>query len=179
MRSAARGTWLTTASVIAALWCGPATAHGPIPQRVMKSIEVEATPDALWQRVGDFADAGWHPLVSATKADRGNEPGSVRVIELRDGGRIVETLTSRSEVDRSLTYELVDPGPLPVSNYRATLSVRPGNGRLSVVEWTAGFMRADRSPRPETGKTDAAAIAAVTELVSTGLDSVRASVSKH
>lgn len=178
MKSALRQTWLAPALVMAALWSGPTTAHGPMPQRVTQTVEVEATPETLWQCVGNFADASWHPLVATTKTDRGNEPGSVRVIDLRGGGRIVESLTSRSEADRSLTYELVEPGPIPVSNYRATLSVKAGTGRLSTVEWTAGFMRADRSPRPEADKTDAAAITAVTELVSAGLEAVRTSAGR-
>lgn len=178
MTANARKPWLAPIVAMAIFWCGPATAHGPMPQRVTQTMEVEAAPNVVWQRVGNFADAGWHPLVAATKADRGNEPGSVRVVELRDGGQIVESLKSRSETDRSLTYELVEPGPIPVSLYSATLSVKAGAGQVSVVEWTAGFMRADRSPRPEAGKTDAAAIAAVTELMRAGLEAVRATAGR-
>jgi hypothetical protein len=160
------------------LWCAAATAHGPMPQRVTQSVIVEATPDVVWSRIGNFADAGWHPLVAATKADHGNDPGSVRVIELRDGGHIVESLQSRSDAERLLTYELVEPGPIPVSNYRATVTVKGGTGQSSVVEWSAGFMRADRSPRPEAGKTDAAAAAAVTDLMRVGLEAIQASVGR-
>lgn len=163
----------------AALLCSAsALAHGPMPQRVTETVEVAAPPDIVWRRLGNFADASWHPGVVATKADRGNQVGSVRTLELKNGGRIVESLQARSETDRSLTYELVEPGPIPVSNYRATLAVKSGAAQTSVVEWTAGFMRADRSPKPEAGQTDSAAVAAVTELFRTGLNAVRSSAGK-
>lgn len=162
--------WL---AAVASLWCGAAAAHGPMPQRVNERVELAAPPDVVWRRIGDFADVAWHPGVASTQADHGNEPGSVRTVRLREGGQLVETLKRRSDADRSLTYALDDAGPLPVSDLRATLTVQPAGGSGSVVEWSASFLRADRSPRPAAGQDDAAAVAAVAEVFRAGLAALR------
>ena len=58
-------------------------------------------------------------------ADKGNAVGSTRTLTLKGGGTIVEELESYSDADRKLSYRMKDPGPVPVTNYSSTISVKP------------------------------------------------------
>jgi hypothetical protein len=41
-----------------------ALAHGPTRQKVIDTVENDATPEAVWQINGKFQDMGWHPADS-------------------------------------------------------------------------------------------------------------------
>lgn len=170
-RSGTRRRVLQTAGAALGLvlTVGSAIAHGPLPHKVTETIEIGAPPDKVWRRLGNFADLSWHPAVDSTKADRGNDIGSVRTISLKGEGKLVETLDRYSEAERELAYELLEPGPVPVTNYRATIRVKAGTGAGTLVEWTGSFMRGDPSPRPSAQQNDTAAINAVTLMYRTGL----------
>ena len=93
------------------------------------------TPDALWKKVGDFCGIGsWHPAVEtcALGAD-----GKQRTLSLKGGGTIVEQLVSRDDAARTYTYTILS-SPLPVANYRSTISVTP-DAKGSKIEWTGHY----------------------------------------
>lgn len=159
--------------------CVAASAHGPALLRVTETVEVAAPADAVWKSVGRFSDSRWNSAVRSVTADRGDECGSVRMVYLRNGGRLVEKLEARSDDDRSLGYELQEADGLPVSQLRATMTVKASGGASSVVEWSSTFMRADRSPRPEPGLGDEDALRAVRESFKSGLQSLKAAVEQR
>lgn len=175
-RAAMRTTLTTTALICLA---GSSLAHGPLPQKVVETVTIDRSPDAVWKQVKDFGDMRWHPAVEATTADRGNEPGSVRTVSLKGGGSLMETLERYSDPDRSYSYQLSSEGPLPVSNYRSTLTIHPLDGGRSKVEWGGTFMRADRSSKPAADRDDQAAVQTVTGVYRAGLGALKRMVESN
>ncbi|WP_028312989.1 SRPBCC family protein [Derxia gummosa] len=154
---------------------GAAHAHGPTRQKVVETITIDAPADAVWKRIKEFGDLGWHPAVEGTTATDGNKVGSVRTIALKGGGTIVETLESYSDADHKYGYRMKDPGPVPVNNYTSTISVS-GSGATSTVEWRGAFYRAFLNNDPPPEQNDEAAIKAVTGIYKSGLDALKKSV---
>lgn len=168
-RAAVRSTLTTALTCLA----GAGLAHGPLPQKVVETITIDRSSDAVWKQVKDFGDMRWHPAVQATTVDRGNEPGSVRTLSLKGGGALTETLERYSDPDRSYSYQLSSEGLLPVSNYRSTLTIHALDGGRSKVEWIGTFMRADRSSKPAADRDDRAAVQTVTDVYRAGLGALK------
>ena len=162
--------------IAATLLCAAtaAWAHGPTRQKVAETVTIAAPPEAVWDRLKDFsALQNWHPAVESSQTTAGNEIGSVRTLNLKGGGKIVEELTRYSAEEHRLAYKMTDPGPIPVTNYSSTLSVTPGDGGTSVVEWKGGFYRGDPNGNPAPERNDDAAVAAVTGIYKAGLDNLK------
>lgn len=162
--------------LLATLLCtvtATAWAHGPTRQKVTETMTVAASPAVVWQHIGDFSALhGWHPVVESSATTRGNEPGSIRTLQLKGGGTIVEELTRYSAEDRRLSYKMKDPGPLPVTNYSSTLSVSEA-GAGSTIEWRGAFYRGDPNGDPAPDRNDEAAIAAITGVYKAGLENLK------
>jgi carbon monoxide dehydrogenase subunit G len=151
-----------------------ALAHGPSRQKVVETVTIKASPDAVWNKVKDFgAMATWHPAVASCTATDGNNVGSVRTLKLKDGGEVVETLESYGDADRKFSYRAKDGGALPVSNYTSTFSVKPGEGGTTVVEWRGAFYRAYPNNDPPPDKNDEAAVSAITGVYQSGLANLK------
>ncbi len=107
--------------------------------RVSMKTELKVPADEVWKLIGGFnALPDWHPAVEKSTTE-GEGEGSVRRLSLAGGGTIVERLESVNDDERRYSYSIVD-GPLPVSNYKATISVREqGDGTATVVEWSSEF----------------------------------------
>ncbi len=65
--------------------------------------------------------------------------GAIRRVATRD--RIIrQVLLAHSDLDRSYTYAICDPSPLPVRDYVATIRIaRVVEGDRAFVEWAASF----------------------------------------
>jgi len=162
--------------IAATLLCAAtaAWAHGPTRQKVDESVTIAAPPDAVWNRIKDFAAMqSWHPAVASSQTTAGNEVGSIRTLNLKGGGKIVEELTRYSAEEHRFAYKMTEPGPIPVTNYSSILSVTPGDGGTTVVEWKGAFYRGDPNNNPAPERNDEAAIAAVTGVYKAGLDSLK------
>lgn len=135
---------------------------------VTRSLDIEAPPAAVWAIVGDFcAIEKWHPLVDrcniSNSSDNEGKPVPIRSLVAAGGlGTIVEVQTMRNEKAMSYSYAFVE-GPLPVSAYNSTITVKP-NGANSTVVWTATFDAA--------GMTDAEAKADIEGVYEQGLAGV-------
>jgi carbon monoxide dehydrogenase subunit G len=127
---------------------------------VASSAAVAGTPDAVWQRIGDFcAIQAWHPAVS--KCEQTEEGGAThRTLTTTDGGTIKEKLIEQT--DTSYTYEIVE-SPLPVENYRATISVSVEGDRTR-VDWRGSF--------DAKGQSDADAKAVISGIYKAGLEQI-------
>jgi carbon monoxide dehydrogenase subunit G len=148
-----------------------AVAHGPTRQKVTETITINAPPEAVWAVVKDFDKMqAWHPAVESSTATQGNSVDSERTLNLKGGGKVVEKLESWSDADRKFSYRMREAGPIPVTNYSSTLSVKPGPGAgTSVVEWRGAFYRGYPNNDPPPDKNDEAAVAAVTGIYKAGL----------
>lgn len=136
------------------------------PISVASSIMVDAPPATVWMQIKDFdAIAKWHPAVATSPADKGNSVGSVRMISLKGGGALEETLESYSAESRSYTYRIKDGGALPVAGYRSTIAVA-GAGARSRIDWSSTFTAAK-------GTSDDAAKKAVEGVYEAGLGNIK------
>jgi carbon monoxide dehydrogenase subunit G len=152
---------------------GVALAHGPTRQKVTETVTIAAPPDVVWGRIKDFAALHtWHPAVESSTTTDGNNVGSLRTLQLRGGGTIVEILEGYNEAEHKYNYRMKDPGPVPVSNYTSTITVKPGDNGGSLVEWRGAFYRGYPNNDPPPDKNDEAAVAAITGIYRAGLDNL-------
>ncbi len=128
-----------------------------------QTAEVKAAPGAVWAKIGDWcAIKDWHPAIASCEAAK----KGFRTLTLKDGGKIVEKLTKTGKY--SYSYEIVE-SPLPVRNYKATLTAKPDSLGSTDVAWVATFDAAK-------GKTDADATAAIAGIFEAGLKSIKETV---
>ena len=115
-----------------------------------RSTTIAAPPAKVWQTIGDFCGIGnWHPAVE--KCTPSEENGmKVRTLSLKGGGTIKEEQVSRDDKVMSYTYTILE-SPLPVSDYKSTLSVAP-DGQGSKVTWSGTF---NAKGAPDTVAKDA------------------------
>jgi carbon monoxide dehydrogenase subunit G len=155
-------------------------AHGPSRLKVSQTVTINAPAAAVWAKIGNFdALKDWHPAVESSSADKGNEEGSVRVVKLKGGGEITETLNKHDAAGMRYTYRVRDGGDaLPVTNYSSTIEVR-ADGDKSIVEWRGAFYRGFPNNDPPPAKNDEAAEKAVTAVYSSGLAQLKALMEKR
>jgi hypothetical protein len=81
----------------------------------------------LWDTIGDFGDTGkWSGRPPEACVADGEGVGALRTLTIADGRVIVDRLEAKGE--RYYSYSIAmdaGPAPLPVSSYRATMSVAP------------------------------------------------------
>lgn len=107
---------------------------------VDESITLSAKPAEVWKVVGNYGKLeGWHPVVAKTEITQGtnNKVGAVRAIETKDGAKIVEKLLNYDARKMSMSYKFIE-SPLPVTDYKSTLSVVAA-GEGSKVVWKGSF----------------------------------------
>lgn len=152
-----------------------ALAHGPTPQKVIETIEIQAPPDKVWSLVKEFGGiAQWHPMVAECKSTGDNSPGAERTLTLKAGGQIIESL-DEFDAHRLLGYRLSKENvkAFPVSFYSATIEIKPAGDQNTTVEWLSRFYRGDTSNFPPEDLNDEAATAAMTEFFKSGLEGLK------
>lgn len=107
--------------------------------------EVAAPAAAVWDLLGDFGGvARWAGAVESCELE-GEGVGAVR--SLRMGGTSLrERLEAFDEAGRSFTYSMLEPAPLPVSDYRATVTVHALGDDRCRVEWVGTFEPKEGAP---------------------------------
>ncbi len=106
---------------------------------VLVEKNLSVSPEDAWEVVGDFNGwANWHPVVKMSVAD-GHHVGAIRILVLADGRRISDRLVAYDEATMTYSYVVAtEPNPLPVADYRATITVVPLVSGCS-VRWEAIF----------------------------------------
>lgn len=165
-----KSAWMAFFS-LSLLMVGPATAHGPTPQKATELITIAAAPAVVWAKIKDFANiAAWHPGIAQSIGE-----GTDRTFTLKSGGDIEEGVDEADDATMTLRYrqskENVDA--LPVSSYSATIRVAP-SGDGSEVEWIVRLYRADTTNEPAEDKNDAAALKAMGDFIKQGLEGLKA-----
>mgnify|MGYP006296276077 CR=1 FL=1 len=156
---------------------GSAEAHGPTREKHSESVEIAATPEAVWALVGDFAHPEhWMPMVESTSAQGGNEKGATRELKFKGvTGSLKEELKNYDAEKRMIQYKIIDPtdpAVFPTNNYSAKISVE-ANGAGSKVEWDAAFYRWFLNNNPPDGQNEAAAKAAVEKVIRESLQGLK------
>ncbi len=105
--------------------------------QVTRSVLLAADPETVWAAIGGFqALADWHPAVASASKEmiQGTEH---RRLALEGGGEILERFLGADS--RSYAYAILEPGPLPVRDYRAILSAAEAGEGRSVITWASVF----------------------------------------
>jgi hypothetical protein len=182
---------------ITLLFCSFAVfAHGPVRQKMTKTIEINAPAAKVWEVIGNFADLSWLTVVESVKTDAGNNIGAVRVITLKNGGTIKEELIKYDATKMAYKYKITEMSTvktvdfnsgkenvpvLPVSDYAATISVASKDDKNSVVTWQAGYYRAymnNLKPGELPEMNNDAANKAVEDLFIEGLNNIKVLLEK-
>jgi len=134
-----------------------------------RSIEVSATPAAVWSAIGAFcAIKDWLPPVGMCIEDGKSPP--TRTLITKDGkASFVETQTARNDREYSYSYAFLS-SPLPVTQYRSTIQVTAKSEGVSVVTWTGSYT-------PDSGK-EKDAIDALNGVYESGLAAIQARFKK-
>jgi mxaD protein len=142
--------------------------------RLKESIEINATPDKVWAKIGSFGDMSWHPAIAKTTINSGKagEVGATRTLTTKDGGAINEVLTTYDAAGMTMKYEITD-SVLPVREYGATLKVEAAGEGKSIVTWRSMFKRKDPANPGAAGQDDAAAKAAIGGIFKSGLENLK------
>lgn len=169
-------------AALALAWTSAADAHGPSRQKVSESIVIAAPADAVWDKIKNFHDASWMPMVAKTAGQGGNEAGASRELTLKDGAVIKEELKKYDEADKSFAYKIpkdgVDMKLLPVNDYSSKITVSAeGNG--AKVEWNGAFYRGymNNCPCPPE-LSDEAATEAVSKVYKESLANLKSLLEK-
>lgn len=143
------------------------------PLDVTETLAIDHPADQVWAILGDFGGMSrWHPAIEAGPADKGNELGSVRRLQLKGGGVVVEKLLERSDSNRSLKYAMLDAGPIPVRDYESVLSI-VSDSHGSVVTWRGHFDSAGDQAQGGAAAGDVVAIDAITGIYRSGLEGLK------
>jgi mxaD protein len=179
-------------SVLLFLFTAVANAHGPVRQKAEEEITINAPAEKVWAIIKDYGDLSWLPGVKSVTVDKGNEKGSIRVLTLKDGGTITEELKKHDDKAMSYAYKITDMSTaktithagveekvpvLPVDNYAASIDLT-ANGDTTVVSWKAGYYRAYMNNNPPEEMNEEAANTAVTALLKSGLQNLKALAEK-
>ncbi|CAN1493579.1 PYR_PYL_RCAR_like domain containing protein [Methylophilaceae bacterium] len=152
-----------------------ASAHGPAPQKVEKTITIKASPAKVWAIVKDFGNMHqWHPGVASTKLEQKKDDNgdlvTYRTLTFKSGGNVYEKLRSIDDASMRIKYEILT-GTLPLTDYNASMTVTQGaNANEATVTWVGRFYRLYKlnPPIPE-GQDDATAVKAITDIFDSGL----------
>jgi carbon monoxide dehydrogenase subunit G len=101
-------------------------------------VTIDAAPDAVWAKVGDFGGVGeFFPGIDSFRLE-----GDDRVIGMF-GMEIRERLVARDDDTRTLSYSVVDG--VPLESHTATVTVE-AQGAGSKVTWAYDVEPAEMAP---------------------------------
>jgi hypothetical protein len=145
-----------------------AAAAPPSGTSLTRSIDVSASPDAVWTAIGPFcAIKEWHPAIAT--CSEVHAP-TVRTLVTKDGkATFVEPETARNDAKRQYSYTFAS-APIPVSHYAATIGVTAKKPGGATITWHGTWT-------PEPGK-EKAALDALTGIYESGLDALKAKFAK-
>jgi mxaD protein len=164
-------------SVLALSLAIPCASHAKAAKvlKVSESVEIQAEPAKVWEKVGNFGDLGaWHPAIKTTEIVSGENGtvGAVRLLTLQDGGTVKETLLSFDPKKMRYTYNIVE-SVLPVSEYTSTITVSKAKKDFCRVTWSGEFKRKDVSEVPAAGQDDSTATKTMSAVYRAGLDNLK------
>lgn len=154
------------------------SANAPTQQKVIREVIIKVDPAKAWALVKDFGGIHkWHPAVESTttetKVDKDGVELPHRLLTLKGGGTILEKQTMVSDEEKKLEYKIVE-GVLPVSGYRAVMTVRAGpTAGESIVNWTGRFYNKANEVNAKPGEDNETAIKAVEGVYDSGLENLK------
>jgi mxaD protein len=106
--------------------------------KIKETANIMEKPEQLWSAIGMFSAVGnWHPLLAKVES-QGEDEGSLRLAEGKDGSKQVERLLENAPERHYYRYEIVST-PMPVKNYVAEFQIEDPDDGTSVVAWSCEF----------------------------------------
>jgi carbon monoxide dehydrogenase subunit G len=105
---------------------------------VKVSERVEAPADAVWELFRDFGGIQRFSAGIEKVEVEGAGIGAVRTISLPGGLSLKERLEAFDDGGRRLQYAIVG-GPIPVSDYLATIEVKDEGAKACRIDWSSHF----------------------------------------
>ncbi len=114
---------------------------------VYESVTINAPIETIWQVMRDFVGLTvWSQAVTAAHIindKAADQVGAIRHLDIVDGSVFIETLVALSDAETFLKYDIVE-GPLPVSNYVATMRLQPITANnTTFASWSVIFETPD------------------------------------
>ena len=154
-----------------------AFSHGPARVKVVKDIEVKASPDKVWSLVkGACSIKDWNKSVTDCSTD-GEGAGARRELTLENGEKIKVKFSKFDEERKRILSTLeLEQGRIikgmPIATLGTFLSVTE-SGSGSKVELKGAFYRSFPGQEPPPDMTDEACKEAVLELYTNGLEGIK------
>src|SRR6267142_6279420 len=107
------------ALVVTAAGGAAALADAPKTLKVVKTVNIQAPVDKVWNTIKDFDSLNkWHPGFAKDEIVKGdnNKPAAVRKLTIKDGPSFTEELLAFDAATHSYRYRIIE-SPLPVRNY--------------------------------------------------------------
>ena len=164
-------------ALVAALVALPAAAAPQKNIHVRETVDINAPADKAWDIVKNYdALPSWNAVFAKDEITSGtnNKVGAVRKLTVKDGPSFDERLTAYNVKGRTYTYTILDANsPLPLKNYKSTLTVKStGKGKSQIV-WVADFKRKNPDANPPEAESDAGLHKFISGVFRTGLDAVK------
>jgi mxaD protein len=160
---------------VLAVASGAALADAPKPLKVVKTVNIQAPVDKVWNTIKDFDSLNkWHPTFARDEIAKGdnNKPGAVRKLTIKDGPSFTEELLAWDEGTHSYRYRIIE-SPLPLRDYVSHISVKPDGKGGSKVTWSGTFKRKSTSDTPPEAENDDAAVKLITGVYEGGLANLK------
>lgn len=157
-----------------------ANACGPTPQKLIKEIEIHASPAAVKAVIDNHTlIQEWHPLVrNAVLTKKEGEAEPVRSMALTNTWTLSETLRDTSD-GRYLEKTFMESGTMPVTQLKSVLQILPSDqANLTKLRWLGRFFNKANLLDALEGQDNATAIAAVTLFYEQGLSGLKAYLEK-
>ncbi len=117
---------------------------------VVESGSFAVPADKLWELVRDFGGlADIMPAIESCETE-GEGVGMLRTMTMGPGAPVVERLDVCDDPTRTLTYSITE-GPLPFSDYSATMVVSEDSAEACTLTWT-GQITANGVPQEKAEK---------------------------
>lgn len=168
--------------------------HGLTREKSQEQVVVNVTAEKAWQRIKNFSDLSWHPLVKkVVMLKGGNKKGSIRSVMLKNGSIINEKLKKYQPNKMRYDYEIVNMSMvktiqhlgndiavkvLPVSDYSASIRVVEKGKNQSIVTWKGTYYRGFMNSNPPEELNEIAAKKAVSGVYRAGLDNLKVLLEK-
>ncbi len=133
---------------------------------VSREAVIDAAPGRVWQVMGAFCSISeWHPVIARCE-EQTVDGAPHRRLTTQDGGVLLERLLDHDNDGMAYSYSIVE-SPLPVQDYRSTISVADEGGKARLT-WRSSF-----APK---GASEADAAKVIGDIYDAGLESIEAKV---
>lgn len=169
------------------VWGAGVNAHGPVRQKLQESVQINASPEKVWNILKDFGTVDWLPMVKSVDAAGGNTKGATRILTLDDSKTISEKLKKYDTKKMSYSYKITDMTVvdtilhagqnepikvLPVTDYASSIMVKAKGNNAEVI-WKAAYYRGYMNNNPPAALNEETARKAIQAVFQAGLENLK------